>query len=207
MTFIKSVEIVLMSKRLTRWHLIVAALAATQQTLRWLGVIISGAAVLFAILSYGGFWSYVRGDDILSALADRFDTSYAAEVSHIVRSRDPEWNPLLRVIKRYTRADLLQDKAPVVFARAQAIASAKSNAGEWTAPTTPIMLIYKDWPAPGTGDFIKGKDFVTVGTLGDLHDWIRRDQGDFDFFWRTLIFGSLSFCVGAFLALPDPAKR
>jgi hypothetical protein len=55
MTFIKSAESVLMSKRLTRWHWIVAARAATQQTFRWLGVIVSGTAVLFAILSYGGF--------------------------------------------------------------------------------------------------------------------------------------------------------
>jgi hypothetical protein len=185
---------------------LMSALAATKQTLRWLGVIVSGAAVLFATLSYGGFWSYIRGNDILNALADRLDTSYAPDVSRLVKPHDPEWRPLMRVIKRYSRADLLQDREPVVFARAQAIASAVTNAGEWTAPTTPVMLIYREWPAPGTGDFIKGKDFVTVGTLGDIHDWIKRDQADFDFFWRTLIFGLLSFCIGVFLALPDPSK-
>jgi hypothetical protein len=64
------------------------------------------------------------------------------------------------------------------------------------------MLIYKEWPDPGTGALGQDDVFV-VGTLGDLHEWIRRDQADFDYLWETLIFGALSACVGAFLALPD----
>ena len=190
---------------LTRWSRAISAVAAPKQIFRWLGVVVSAVAVVFAVLSYCGFWSYIRGNDMLNALADRLDTSYAADVSRQVRPVDPEWRPLIRIIKRYTRADLLKDKSPVVFARSQAITSATTNAGEWTAPATPVMLIYRKWPAPGTGDFIKGKDFVTVGTLGDIRDWIKRDESDFDFFWRTLIFGSLSLCIGFFLALPNSA--
>jgi len=184
-----------------------SAVAALKQVFRWLGVVVSAVAVVFALLSYYGFWSYIRGSDMLNALADRLDTSYAVNVSRQVRPVDPEWRPLIRIIKKYTRADLLKDKAPVVFARSQAITSAVTNAGEWTAPATPVMLMYREWPAPGTGDFIKGKDFVTIGTLGDIHDWIKKDESDFDFFWRTLIFGSLSLCIGFFLTLPDSGKR
>lgn len=46
-------------------------------------------------------------------------------------------------------------------------------------------------------------DYRVVGTLGDLHNWIRNDESDFDFFWRTIIFGVLSLCIGVFLGLPD----
>jgi hypothetical protein len=192
---------------LTQWGRRAAStLVASKQLFRWLGVFLSGAAVLFAFLSYCGFWSSIRGDDLLAALSDRFDKSYG-DVNRVVKPHDREWRPLLRVIKRYTHADLLQEKEPMVFARGQAIASFETPAGEWTAPTTPIVLMYRDWPAPGTGTLIKGKDFVIVGTLADLHDWIRRDQSDFDFFWRTLIFGSLSFCIGIFLALPDSSRH
>jgi hypothetical protein len=179
----------------------------SKQTARWAGVALSAAAVVFAALSYSGTWSYLRGDDLITSVADRFDLSYAPDASKPVRAGDPEWRPLMRVVNTYTRAILRRDKPPVVFARLQAITSGKMEVegtliGEWTAPTTPILLLYRKWPAPGTGPIPK-EDAILVGTLGDLHEWIRRDQADFDFFWRTLIFGSLSVCVGAFLALPD----
>jgi hypothetical protein len=185
-------------------RLMLIAFAAAKQPIRWIGVALSGAAILFAALSYFGFWSYVRGDDLVSALADRLDTSYA-EVSRQVRPPDPEWRPLIRIITRYTRADLPRDKQPQVFARSVAVSSAKSEVGEWTASTTPILLLYGEWPTPGKDNLKLGQTAFIVGTIGDLHEWVRRDQADFDFFWRTLIFGALSVCVGAFLALPDRA--
>jgi hypothetical protein len=173
---------------------------AARSAARCIGVALSVASILFAVLGYFGFWRHLRGDDLLDALANRLDTSYAENVSRQVRPGEPEWNPLLRVITAHV--DIPRDKTPIVFARAEAITSAKSTAGEWTAPTTPIMLLFIKWPDPGS-DLKKGEDYLTVGTLGDLHEWIKADQTDFDFFWRTIIFGTLSACVGVFLALPE----
>ena len=119
---------------------------------------------------------------------------------------DQAEHPLMRIITSYTHANLPKDKQPQVFARAVAVSSAKSDVGEWTAPTTPIYLLYGEWPTPGKDDLKLGQTAWAVGTIGDLHEWIRRDQADFDFFWRTLIFGALSAFVGIFLALPDRSQ-
>ena len=174
---------------------------------RWIGVFLSLVSVAFAALSYFGFWSSVRGDDLLAALANRLDTSYATDVSRQVRQPDPEWRPLLRVIRSYSpkRGILPKDREPVVFARFAAVASAKSEAGEWTASTTPIVLLYKEWPSPGNS-IVPGQDGWIIGTLGDFHEWIRKDEADFDFLLRTVILGALSACVGLFLALPERRK-
>jgi hypothetical protein len=189
----------------TKRETIFALLVAAKTPIRWMGVIFSGAAVVFAVLSYFGFWSSLRGDDLIGALAERLDTSYDAEVKRQVRPGDLEWDPLLRVIRRYTRADLPTDREPRVLARSQAILSAKTEQAEWTAPTTPILLLYADWPQPPGQEghpLTIGREAFIIGTLGDLHEWIKRDQSDFDFLWRNIIFGALSFCVGVFLALP-----
>jgi hypothetical protein len=184
-----------------RFHRVYDWLCAARNVIRWVGVAISLRSVTFAALNYYGFWRHVRGDDLLEALANRLDTSYAEDVSRQVRPGEREWNPLLRVLA--THVQVPKDKTPVVFARAQAITSSKNEGGEWTAPTTPIFLMFRDWPAPVTGDFKRGVDFIQVGTLDDLHQWIKVDQSEFTYFWGTLIFGMLSACVGAFLALPE----
>jgi hypothetical protein len=183
---------------------VVAVGASARSIARWVGVGLAALSVAFATLSYVGFWNYLRGDDLLSALGSRLDTSYAP-VSRQVRATDPEWVPLLRVIRAYSpvRHQLPKDREPVVFARFAAVSSAKSEVGEWTAPTTPMALLYKKWPAPGTPPLVPGQDAWIIGTLGDFHEWMRKDEADFDFFWRTVIFGSLSACIGVFLALPD----
>ena len=94
----------------------------------------------------------------------------------------------------------------MTFARFRAIISAGAAGGEWTAPTTPVVLFYRKWPDPGSGEFKPGRDAFIVGTIGDLHDWVRRDRADFDFLWRTIIFGLLSACVGVALALADTTR-
>lgn len=183
---------------------VVAVSARVRSIARWVGVGLAVLSVGFGTFGWFGFWNYFRGDDLLSALGSRLDTSYAPDVSRQVRASDPEWRPLLRVIRTYSpaRHQLPKDREPVVFARFVAVSATKSEVGEWTAPTTPIVLLYKDWPSPGNS-IVPGQDGWTVGTLGDFHEWIRRDEADFDFFWRTLIFGALSACTGLFLALPD----
>ncbi len=170
--------------------------------LRWLGVAVSALSVIFAILTYFGVWNSLRGDNLLLGVAARFDSSYTKDAGQPVRPGDEEWPALMRVITEYTHAQLPTDKTPRVFARAVAVTSAASEGAraEWTAPTTPILLLYKDWPGRGP---VTPADYRTVGTIGDLHDWIRRDEADFDFLVRIILFGILSRCVGVFLALPS----
>jgi hypothetical protein len=175
-----------------------------RSTARWLGVVVSFVSVVFAILTYSGFWNEWRGDNLVAEAAARFDKSYAGDASRPVRNGDKEWPYLLRLITRYSHAQLRRDKVPKVLARAQAIAAAKTDSGaEWTAPTTPIYLLYEEWP--GHGD-LSIDDARVVGTIEDLHNWIRNDESDFDFLVRTIILGILSLCVGIFLALPEKPK-
>ena len=166
------------------------------------GVVISILSVSFAVMTLFGGWNYLRGDDLVSEVAARFDNSYSSDASIPVRPADKEWSPLIRIVTKYTHAELPHDRSPHVFARFSAVSSAKTEiAGnilaEWTAPTTPIALIYKDWP----GQDVPKEDYRIVGTIQDLHEWIRRDEADFDFIWRTIIFGILSACVGTYLGL------
>jgi hypothetical protein len=153
--------------------------------------------LFFAIFAYFQVWNSLRGNDLVAKVAERFDKSYAEDAALPVRPGDKEWSPLLRIIREYTHADLPTDKKPLVFARDKAVLSAKAEntPAEWTAPTTPIFLLYKEWP--GHED-ITPADYRRVGTLEDLHYWISKDAADFDFLWRTIIFGILSLCVGVF---------
>ena len=176
-----------------------------KSTVRWLGVGVTAATFVFSLLTSWGFWNDWRGDNSLLEAAARFDKSYTTDAGSPVRPSDQAWLPLIRVIRKYSHADLPTDREPLVFARSKAIISAKDdNSGtEWTAPTTPIVLIYKEWP--GHGD-VSRDDWRIVGTLEDLHNWIRNDEADFDFRVRTYIFNILTLCVGVFLALPEKAK-
>jgi hypothetical protein len=168
---------------------------------RWFGVALSFLSVAFAIMTYSGIWNYLRGDTLLTDLAVRLDLSYA-QVSRQVRPGDPEWHPLIRIITNYSTVKIPRDRKPVVFARGRAITSAQmemlgNTSVEWTAPTTPIMLSYKDF----TTEPIQASDVIIVGTIQDFHEWVRKDEADFDFVTRNIIFGLLSACVGIFLAL------
>jgi hypothetical protein len=175
---------------------------------RWTGVALSILSVAFAVVSYTTHWDWWLRDDMVEKVTDRFDLSYAKDAGLPVQRGDPEWAPLLRLIERYSphRGELPKDRPPMTVARFQAITAAQTAAGEWTAPATPVALIYRKWPDPGSGVYKPGQDWFVVGTIGDLHDWIRRDRADFDFFWRTIIFGLLSICTGVALALADTTR-
>ena len=73
---------------------LVSGLAKARKPIQGLGVLLSAGGVLFAVLSYSGFWGFARGDDLLEALADRLDTSYATNVARQVRPGDPRMVPL-----------------------------------------------------------------------------------------------------------------
>ena len=174
---------------------------------RWTGVLLSILSVAFAVVSYSTHWDWWLRDDMVEKVAARFDLSYSNDAALPVQRGDPEWAPLLKLIEQYSphRGELPKDRLPMTFARFQAIAAAQTAAGEWTAPTTPVVLFYRKWPDPGSGPFKPGQDAFVVGTIGDLHDWVRRDRADFDFFWRTIFFGLLSACVG--IALGSLIRR
>jgi hypothetical protein len=173
-----------------------------KQIARWIGVCVSVASVLVAILTYLGVWNEWRGDNLLAEVATRFDSSYSQDAGRPVRASDKAWAVLMRVIAKYSHAQLPAGREPRVFGRFVAVASAQNEAShsEWTAPTTPVALLYKEWPGHG---FVPPEDVVFVGTIGDLHTWIQRDESDFDFLIRTILFGTLSACVAVFLALPE----
>ena len=188
------------------------SIITTQQRIktfaRWAAVVLSFLSVTFAIVSFNTRWDWWLHDDMVEKVADRFDLSYSKDAALPVQRGDPEWPPLLRLIEQYSpgRGELPKDRPPMTFARFQAITSAGAAGGEWTAPTTPIALLYRKWPDPGSGEFKIGQDAFVVGTIGDLHDWVRRDRADFDFLWRTIIFGLLSACAGVTLALADTTR-
>jgi hypothetical protein len=175
---------------------------------RWAAVVLSFLSVAFAVVSYSTRWDWWLHDDMVEKVAERFDLSYSQDAGLPVQRGDPEWIPVLKLIQRYSphRGELPKDRPPMTVARFQAITAAQTAAGEWTAPTTPVALLYRKWPDPGSGTFKPGQDAFIVGTIGDLHDWIRRDRADFDFLWRTIIFGLLSTSVGVTLALADTTR-
>jgi hypothetical protein len=117
-----------------------------KQIARWTGVGVSMVSVLFAILTYLGVWNEWRGDNLLAEVSTRFDSSYSQDAGRPVRPGDKEWPVVMRVIAKYSHAQLLAGRDPRVFARFVAVASAQNEAahGEWTAPTTPVALIYKE---------------------------------------------------------------
>jgi hypothetical protein len=141
---------------------------------RWTAVALSILSVAFAIVSYNNHWDWLLNDDRAEKVAERFDLSYADDASLPVQRGDPEWVPVLNVIEEYSphRSELPVDRLPMTVARYPAIISARAADAEWTAPTTPIVLFYRKWPDPGSGDYKRGQDAFVVGTIGDLHDWV-----------------------------------
>jgi hypothetical protein len=118
---------------------------------RWTAFGIAVASVLLAVLSYFGIWNEWRGDNLLAGVAAHFDSSYSEDAGLPVGPGDKAWPAVMRVITKYSHAQLPIGKEPKVFVRFVAVASAKNDAarGEWTAPTTPIALLYKEWPGDG----------------------------------------------------------
>ena len=94
---------------------------------RWMGVFVSALSVLFAVLTYFGLWNELRGDNLVAAAASRVDKSYSQDASLPVRDGDKEWPTLMRLIRKYSHADLSQDKKPLVLARFVALTSAKQD--------------------------------------------------------------------------------
>src|SRR4029434_3233922 len=101
-------------------------------------VLIPGLTIAFLSSEHSRFWdSYFGWTDVLD-VARKFESSYTEEAGQPVRPGDPAWDPLLKLIRRYSTAKLLADREPRVFVRHRAVASAKVEPepgkimAEWT---------------------------------------------------------------------------
>lgn len=171
-------------------------------------IIIPLCVLTFVISMRAGIWDWWLGIDKVVKVAENFETSYAPDACRPVRAGDPAWKPLLKLIDKYSIANLPKDRKPKVFARSVAILSQKIDMGpgviaEWTAPSTPIVLIYRDWP----GRAVPPQDYRIVGTLGDLRTWINRSRDDFRFFMQDILLAVLSVTLGAIIWLAETRSR
>jgi hypothetical protein len=98
-----------------------------KQTARWTGAGVSIASVLFAIGTYLGVLNEWRGDNLLADVATRFDSSYSQDAGRPVRPGDEAWPVVMRVIKKYSHAQLLPGREPRVLARFVAVAAQRKT--------------------------------------------------------------------------------
>ena len=169
------------------------------------------SAVLVPVLGLGfiasekmGFWDRWLGLNEVERIAARFETSYANGVDRWVDPGEPGWQPLLELIRRYSGASIPKDREPRGIARYQAILSGKVELGngqvaEWTSPSTPILLVFKDHSAP----LIWNEDILLVGTIGDLRAWCDRRRADLKFLMNDVLFGLTAIVLGCVLWLAD----
>jgi hypothetical protein len=169
-----------------------------------------GASILaFVILlaEYVGGLDYVLSIRLLQGAAERFELSYGPDASRPIKPSDREWEPTLKLIEDYTKTSLPENEQPRVIARSQAVFSAQEPMGkgqiaQWTAPSTPILLIYKNWP----GNTVSPKDYRIVGSIGDLRSWINQYRDRWKFRVNDLLFALLAL-ITTTLSLGEGAER
>jgi hypothetical protein len=147
----------------------------------------------FVIADHYGIWDEMRGLNEVKAVAARMSVSYA-EAKRQYWPSDKEWKPTLALIARYTDTKLPPGKSPLMIARYKAVASANieiapGKYAEWTAPATPLVLVYRDPPQ-------SFDDAVVVGTIGDLPMWIDKSKNDFRFLIQNVLLGLFSLSLG-----------
>jgi hypothetical protein len=155
------------------------------------------SAAVVAAEHFGVFdrWTGLTAAEQVSA---RFDESYAPDASRPVFRGDPAWKPMMRLIRTYSKAKLQADKQPGEIARFQASLSTNSQGYEWTAPSTPIVVLYGYWP-PGAGRAPPRDDITIVGTIGQLHEWIDRSRNQFHFLVNDLLLALMPVGFGLWL--------
>jgi hypothetical protein len=167
---------------------------------RWKRTIVAVTLVLpflylaFVILDRNGYWDQVSGLTLVEKVSARFDLSYAEDASRPVRVGDKEWKPLLGLTYRYSTVSFSKDKEPRVFARLRAPFSTRTPevgaiATEWTVPSTPIFLIYQDWPQ-NSGKGVPPENVRIVGTIGDLENWISKEKDRRKYWVQDIFLGT-----------------
>lgn len=101
----------------------------------------------------------------------------------------------MELIRTYSKARLRTDKQPQTIARFQATLSTKQNlpdqTWEWTSPSTPFAVLYFHWPTNTLKQF-PPENYTTVGTIGDLQDWIGKSKSTFHFLIHDVVLGILT---------------
>jgi hypothetical protein len=139
-----------------------------------------------------------RGLDQAKLVVDNFHLSYAPDASKPVYPSNPGWKPLIALIRKYSRVKLRTDKEPQTIARTQATLSAvgPDQTSEWTAASTPVVVFYQHWPGNTGKILVHDEDFTTVGSIGDLQNWIVQSKSDFHFLLHDIILGVLALALG-----------
>jgi hypothetical protein len=175
-----------------------ATIGVMKRLLKLMAAVVLPALTIGLIVSeHAGWWDRYFGLTNVLDVAKRFETSYAESVNRQIRPGDPAWGALNDLIRRYSTADLPPGREPKVFARFVAVASSKIDLGdgkiaEWTAPSTPVVLIYDDWP----GQSVPPSDYRIVGTIGDLRVWVDKRRSDFHFLARDVLVSLTSVILG-----------
>lgn len=92
-----------------------------------------------------------------------------------------------------------------MIARFSAVASAKIDLApgkfaEWTAPTTPLVLLYREAP-------LSWDDTLVVGDIGDLPIWIDKSKSDFRFLIQNVLLGVFSLSLGILIWTIEQATK
>jgi hypothetical protein len=158
----------------------------------------------FILADRAGVWDRLSGLDLVEEAATRFELSYAPNASEPVRVGDKEWEPLLKLVYRYSHAQFPVEKQPRVIARFKALLSARTPTdglveSEWTAPSTPLALLYRDWP----GNEVPREDYRIIGTIGDLREWISKAKDYRRFLVQDVFLGTFTPLLGFAVFLID----
>src|SRR6267378_1702217 len=87
---------------------------SSKKIINILTIIVSVLSLLFVITDHFHYWDKWRGITLLEETSDNFDLSYARDASTPVFPNDPHWKPLLKLIAKYSRVKLYEDRQPKV---------------------------------------------------------------------------------------------
>jgi hypothetical protein len=159
-----------------------------------------GSLLTFAILIFDrvGGLDYCLKIPLLETVAHRFELSYGPDASRPIKPSDKEWTPTLDLIREYSRTSFPKDKQPKVIARFKAVSSSQEQVGkeeiaQWTAPSTPLAILFKDWP----GASVAPDDYRVVGSIGDLRSWVNAYRDKWKFITNDLLLGVLAVVTTA----------
>jgi len=181
-------------------HKIRHAVRGISQLKRWKRVLTVVTLVLpflytgFIIADRYGVWDAVSGLDLVEQVSATFELSYAPNASNPVRVGDKAWDPLLNLVYRYSSASFDRTRQPKVIARLQASLSTRTPEkgpliAEWTAPSTPLFIIYVEWPSDKGGN-LRNEDWRVIGTIGDLKEWISKEKDRRRFLVQDIFLGT-----------------
>jgi hypothetical protein len=172
-------------------------------TRRWIefavSVLLPLGGLSVVLLEHYGALDRLRGLNRVEEVADRFSHSYSPDASKPVYPDDVEWQPTIRLIKKYSKAKLRTDKEAQTIARFKATLSTQDpNGSEWTSPSTPFAVLYRRWPQ-NSGSQIPPEDYTIVGSIGELQSWIAQSKSDFHFLINDVFLTLMAALLGYWL--------